>query len=95
MVGLAAAGALSQASQFPVRQVTAGMIRSVTVTNDEEDYWHELSAPLRARGRDDLAAAVEQKIVEARHGIGWKGRIRRFDRKMLGGGISALWRRVG
>ena len=55
---------------------------------------------LRGRGRDDLAAAIESKLDESRRlqrwhaDAGWKGRLRRLDRRLLGGRLLAARRRL-
>ena len=64
------------------------------------NYWPPLAGPLRARGHADLAAAAEAKIAESARtaawseDAGWKGRLRRADRRLFGGRALALRRRV-
>ena len=69
--------------------------------NGPTDYfWGRLAGPLRAAGREEVAAAIERKIRETiRHrrrveGLDWTGAIRRFDRNVLGGRIKKTYRKV-
>lgn len=65
-----------------------------------EDYWKELVPALESAGRSDLAAAVVAKIERCRldrvraSDAGWKGRLRRFDRRYLGGRLLDARRRL-
>jgi hypothetical protein len=63
-------------------------------------YWRPLAGPLRAAGRADLAEAVEARVAESDRieawsaDAGWKGRLRRADRRLFGGRGLALRRRI-
>jgi hypothetical protein len=94
MTALEAMGRLESTRTFPLRVVTPALIHGAIVSASEEGFWNELVNPLRSRGRDDLAAAVERKLCEARRETGFKGRVRRFDRENLGGVLTRSIRRA-
>ena len=100
MTGLEALGRLSDARQFPDRSVSAEMIRSAGIHPHVAPYWRDFVAPLRARGRDDLADAVEAGLGESERlrawfdDRGWKGRLRKIDRRLFGGRVQRAVRRV-
>lgn len=100
LVEMEAAGTLQNARSFPPGRVTADTIRGLEFDNGTEYFWRTLIAPMRARGRADVAAAIERKIrATIRHrrrveGLDWSGALRRFDRDVLGGRIKKLYRRV-
>lgn len=100
MTGLAAVGALSRARHFPRPEVDAAMIRAVPIGLYDTGYWTEMLPLLAQSGRTDLVAVIEEKAVEARRlqfwhaDAGWKGRLRRWDRRLLGGRLLALRRRM-
>lgn len=62
-------------------------------------YWWELADALRASGQSDLTEAIERMIERQRRADawsadrGWKGALRRFDRKFLGGSMLNARRR--
>ncbi|HET9796302.1 MAG TPA: hypothetical protein VFS34_17810 [Thermoanaerobaculia bacterium] len=63
-------------------------------------FWGDLAETFRARGRDDLAAAAAGLVRRARTaerwGLhrGWKGALRRFDRRFLGSALLRASRRL-
>jgi hypothetical protein len=100
MTALAALGRLADARQFPESQVSPEMIESADITPHVAPYWRDLLGPLRDAGRSDLADEVELKLAHAERtqmwfaDAGWKGRIRRLDRRILGGAALELRRRL-
>jgi len=62
-------------------------------------YWRELAAAARRKGRPDLAAAIEARIEGAdaarewQADVGWKGALRRVDRRFFGGILLGARRR--
>jgi len=101
MTALAAFGRLPDARQFPRHEVVPEMIESVDVTPQVADYWRDLLGPLREKGCRDLADAVDRKLASAERtrqwfdDAGWRGRVRRLDRRILGGRALELRRRLG
>jgi hypothetical protein len=75
------------------------MIAGLELDNGTEYFWGRLGEPLRALGREEIAAAIERKIrATVRHRRRVKrldptGRFRRFDREVLGGSIKRIYRR--
>ena len=100
MTMLVALGRLSEARQFPADDVTPERIRAVPVRPVEAEYWSDVLSELGRIGRTDLARAVREKLAEAvrirrwQEDAGWKGSMRRLDRRVLGGRALALRRRL-
>jgi hypothetical protein len=95
---LLAAGSLERVSTFPVRDIRAESIRRLQPVQDFEGHsWRDL--PRELAGRPDLAAAIEDWMTRLRASAdwwadcGWKGRLRRLDRKLFHGRLLALRRR--
>lgn len=99
MAALLALGRLEEATRFPRGALTEEVIRRVEIGPHDFGYWTELMPALHAR-RPDIAAVVREKVEEARplahwHAHeGWKGRLRRWDRRVLGGRLVDLSRRL-
>jgi hypothetical protein len=97
-VGLLALGRLDRAETFFASEVTADALRALEWTTGFEEYWEELVEPLRRAGRGDLAAIVEEKLERAwkfrdwREENDWKGLVKRFDRRYLGGAAAGFVR---
>ena len=99
MVELLVANALDRATAFPVRRVTAEMIDAVEPAQIRtERFWSDLTGPLEAVGRADLARATNAFVSRARRQrqwedhSGWRGRLRRLDRRYLAGALQRLRR---
>ena len=101
MTELLAIGRLAGARHFPSEDVTPGAIHRISIAPVEAPYWEETIPELAARGRDDLVAAIRGKVAEARRvarwvsDAGWRGRVRRLDRRYLGGRLLAIRQRLG
>ncbi len=99
-VGLLVLGRLAEAETFRESDVTPEALRSLDYTTGFEEFWDELSGPLRRSGREDLAAIVEEKLEAARRFRRWrdeedgKGLVKRFDRLFLRGKLTAAVRAV-
>ncbi len=99
MAELVALGLLERARWFP-RALSAGMIRGIRINGFEERFWIEVLPELEARGRGDLTGVIREKLAGDRRierwqvDAGWKGRLRRWDRRILGGRLLALSRRM-
>jgi hypothetical protein len=97
-VGLLVLGRLHRASGFSEENISPDTIRAMAWTVGLVEYWGELVGPLLAIGRDDLARAVQNRLREARRfrawrdETDWKGTIKRFDRRYLGGLVAAAAR---
>ena len=101
MVELLAANALDRATAFSVRRVTAEMIDAIEPAQIRtERFWSDLTGPLEAAGRSDLARATNAFLSRARRQRrwedekGWKGRLRQLDRRYLAGALQRLKRGV-
>ena len=100
MTQLVAIGRLEEARSFPHHDVSPERIRSVPIGSVEAQYYVEALPGLAQRGRGDLVAAIEAKLQEIARlerwsaDEDWKGRLRRLDRRFLGGRLVALRRRL-
>jgi hypothetical protein len=97
MTELLAVGKLEHTQAFPVQDVTAELLDRITITKRYQGHkYRELLVPLRARGRDDLADVIEAKLdrlpkyLAWKEERDWKGSIKRFDRRALGGRLCQL-----
>ncbi len=100
MTALVALGRLEEARHFPAGAFSLAAIRRVTIGPHDVGYWAEMLPALEARGRTDLVALVREKLVDARREaawhahVGWKGHLRRFDRRRFDGRLVDLSRRI-
>lgn len=81
-------GVLDQTEAFPPDEITTEMVKSTVKINTSyyARFYGELIAPLKEVRRPDLARILEEKIARYYdREPGWKGRIKRFDRKYLHG----------
>jgi hypothetical protein len=95
MLGLLAIGKLDQAETFPVRHITPSMLHVIHIDSAQHlGFANELTENLRAIGRHDLAeglAELNRTYVRRsrwKKDLGWKGALRRFDKKYLSGRLS-------
>lgn len=100
MLQLLAIGRLGEARSFPHEDVRPEMIRAVTMSRIDTGYYGDLVIALARRGRSDLVAAIEAKLEETERRERWlaeeglTGRLRRLDRRFLGGRLLGLRRRL-
>ena len=100
MAALVALGRLAETHSFRHPDVTPEMIRGIHVTSDEIGYWEEILEPLAKRDRGDLVGAIDAKLAETRRLERWegdtglKGRLRKLDRRLLGGRLLEMRRRL-
>jgi hypothetical protein len=81
-------GVLDQTSAFPADEITAELVTSTVRirTAYSERFYGELITALADIGRRDLARVLKDKIARYYdREPGWKGKIKRFDRKYLHG----------
>ena len=94
---LVAVGA-PDAAPFPAPALSAAALAPLHLAFNHDYFWEPLVAPLRARGRDDLADAVAGKVAEAKRHQRWfdergfKGALRAADRRLLGGLLARVAR---
>jgi hypothetical protein len=92
MLELLALGKLDESNAFPYQDVRPEMIEDINLTGDYQDAWYGDLVPLLTdRGRFDLVEIIQTKRQEFRKRLAWeeerdwKGAIKRFDRRWLGG----------
>jgi hypothetical protein len=92
MLALLALGVLNRTRAFPRNDVSEELLRSVVkVEYASAPFYEELVGPLAECGRDDLVRAVENKLDRYYdREPGWRAKIKRFDRKYLGGSIKRV-----
>ncbi|MGH9442862.1 MAG: hypothetical protein ACRD16_11370 [Thermoanaerobaculia bacterium] len=100
MAGLLVAGRLDHFPVFGRARLDAEAILSMPMgyhLHAFRHYWGPIAASLREQGRRGLATAIDRRVREASRlqawieQRDWKGTLRRFDRRVLGGaGTSRL-----
>jgi hypothetical protein len=99
MLALQIAGMLRPPAPFP-GDVRPEQIDALRVRPTAAHLWLPLREPLRAIGRGDLAAAIDRlerrraRLDDWLHDRGWRGTLRRADRRLLGGRLVRLRRAV-
>lgn len=97
-IGLLLLGRLKDAVSFPPGEISAEQISRISHFHGFAHFWHQFPDELRRIGRDDLARASERKLDEYfRHRAwveetGWKGAVKRLDRRALGGRLRRVVR---
>jgi hypothetical protein len=100
MTALVALGKLEDARLFPARGVTPELLRRARLDELTEVYWDDFLPLLEQRGRTDLLDAIREARERAGRDKswnadeGWKGRLRRLDRRYLGGRLLRMRRRL-
>jgi len=99
MLALWIAGRLRPPAPFP-HDVDPEIVASLSVRPTAGHFWKPLIAPLRAGGREDLAAAVEHlesrrsRLADWLEDRGWRGRLRAAERRLLGGRLFRVWQSI-
>jgi hypothetical protein len=90
MLALLALGKLDKTRAFPANDVSEELVRSAVHLGETTfPLYGELIPPLMEKGRHDLVRIIEHKMaVYLDCEPGWRGRIKRFDRKRLHGALS-------
>jgi len=101
MIHLAALGKLRKTRAFPDVAVTPEMVYATRIAHEGEvSSFEECLDLFEKGGRTDLVQAIQQRVDEYRrykHWIdarGWRGAIRRWDKKMMNDGLTNSARRV-
>ena len=100
MTALVALGKLEGARLFPARGVTPELLRRARLDELTEVYWDDFLPLLAQRGRTDLLDAIREGRERTRRDEcwnadeGWKGSLRRLDRRYLGGRLLRMRRRL-
>ncbi|MFN6945464.1 MAG: hypothetical protein ACK4ND_10990 [Cytophagaceae bacterium] len=99
MLALLSIGALDKTHAFPKQDVTDSMIeKAVLIKNSYAANWYkELLTPLLQRGREDLARAIEYKIVDyyrQKRIANWKSRIKQMDSRYFNGNLVKFKRLI-
>jgi hypothetical protein len=97
-LALLAAGALERAATFPPLALDHAVLDAIPSSSRTRSYWPQLVEPLRSAGREDLARSIAERGLRERaaqewsEDRGWKGALRRGDRRWFGGRLLE-WRR--
>ena len=88
MVAMLILDAIGPPAPFP-HDIDASWLASIRTRPTKRLFWRPFPEPLRERGREDLAAAVERlvssldRLDDWMHDRGWKGKLRRVRRFVL------------
>ena len=97
-IELLLAGARRAEAAFPSGALDAAAILAIPADPHTIFYWRPLAARLLSAGRQDLADAVARKVTEMdrvrawTRDLGWRGKLRRIDRRYLGSALLGLRR---
>ena len=98
MLQLLVFDSLDKAKTFPYQEITPEMLDAIQLTESYQDGWYEeLVAPLATRGRHDLIEVIQQKRAAYQKHLAWeeerdwKGAVKRFDRRWLGGSLYTTY----
>ena len=100
MIALLLVDRLAKAGPFRRGDVDPGLLEGLALPPQLLTFWEGFPAALRRRGRDDLARAAERLVSDGRRRAdwfrdrGWRGGLRRFDRRFLGGRLLDASRRI-
>jgi hypothetical protein len=100
MTALLAIGRLEGARRFPARGVTPELLRAAPLDAPTAVYWDDFLPLLAERGRADLLDAIAESRERARREAHWsadegfRGTLRRLDRRYLGGRLLRMRRRL-
>jgi hypothetical protein len=102
MTALLSIGALGATSAFSGDRVTPEKLERMPFGElDFFDWlWRPMLEPLRRRGEHVIARALERKLAGARRlekwfaERDWRGRLRRIDRRLLGGAVLRVSRKL-
>ena len=84
-------GKLEEAHTFAECRVTADLISQYAyLSKTDYPFWAEMIEPLRRQGRRDLADAIQCVVDRYRGEVGWKGKVKSWDRLHLGGALLKL-----
>jgi hypothetical protein len=94
MLGLAALGALHKTKAFGGCELAPDLIvdRVRMHSPYQRACYQELLVPLASQGHRNLATAVRYLLQKSNGELGWRGSVRRFDRRVLGGRLRAAKR---
>ena len=102
MLQLVALGKLGSTDAFPTHDVTPEMIERIEITEigrtNDADFLEETAALLDARGRDDLARAVRNRVASFRSLQRQRERreaLRAWDRRWTGGMVGRVAEALG
>ncbi len=103
MTALLAVEGAEENEAFAGARVTAEAIRQMPLSYDPNEFpylWEPLARSMDGTGRGDLASAIRRRVAEARRYLkwraekDWKGVLRRLDRRLLGGRLTAATRKL-
>ena len=100
MIELLLSDSLSEEGPFGAADLDVSLIQPRFLDPLSTGHWEPFAPALRAKGRADLAAAAEITLRNARRKLdwlddrGWKGGLRRIDRRILGGRLLRASRAI-
>ncbi len=101
MIALVAVGVKEMPRSFPAREITPEVVDCVQIRSTSvQEFFVDLVPGLERAGRSDLARAVRRRLEEWdtwrawTEKRGWKGAIRRWDERYLGGAMTKVVRRI-
>ena len=89
-LALISLGALDKTQAFREDDVLPEQVLNTACIHSPymEACYSELLAPLAARGREDLVEAIKELVARYRGDVGWRGSLRRLDKRFLGGRLT-------
>jgi hypothetical protein len=94
MLELLAVGKLHETDAFGAHDITSDMVQDIHLyARTSLVFYGELIPHLEAQGRDDLVEVLEKKLADLEKQLmweneeDWKGAVKRFDRRYLGGNL--------
>jgi hypothetical protein len=99
MIALFLADGLRPPAPFEPEDLAKDRLESLALEPQVVRFWEPFPEALRRRGRGDLAQAADALLGAARRreawfeNRGWKGRLRRIDRRLFGGRLLRARRR--
>jgi hypothetical protein len=89
-LALLALGALDKTKAFAANDVLPDEVLTIAHIHSPymEACYGELLPALAERGREDLVRSIERLIADYKGEVGWRGSLRRFDRRFLAGTLT-------
>jgi len=99
MLELLAVGKLRETDAFGSQEITPDMVRDIHLyARTSLVFYGELIPHLEAQGREDLVVVLKKKLTDLEKQLmweneeDWKGSVKRFDRRYLGGNLFRAYK---